>query len=885
MKNIKKILSALIVLSMLLSSFSALAFEVNLNADSIIDDIFKFDIADFLASGKDDGETGEDGVVTVDPDVERINFLGALGIWDDTTKSKDALVTMTEFSVIMSKFKLGAQNALIDIYTKNEDNNNVTFKQAYEYMLEALGYYYKCAQYGDGDRASLIVASEIRLLSSNPENINTYITRNELAKLIARGLTIDLSVIEYGDTGYTYTVVPGKNILNTVHGIHELNGFVNAIPGLAVYGSETTRTNFIQIERTEVFTGEMDLRDYFAKAVDAYVKYDPLTNQNNLVYICLADNHKEKVINFKNLISVDPYEIKYINEEEKEEILNISTLKYVLKNGNKLESIADMGSFTENEGEIVLTSTVDGKIDTALIYSYQYFVSMYTDLNKTRIGLKFDQKCADQYGVDQVYVQIDDKKVNDIYLDGVPSTWDKITTNVAFRIFRSDAGYTRIDASTLKIDKPAEELYDDTVVIEGKEYTLTRDVKRHIERSKTDLTMANLDKIPEITLGTPASFYIVGDMIVAYTMNTNYKWGYLVSATIGRSTLDDSMSLKIFSDEGMMVTLPLADKVELDAVKGYTRLEVRERILHKDNYPVVFDELIRFKVNADDEIIALDTALVSVSEISTTDDVNMLMEYYGRLDWTKWYLPDTIYFVDKTTKIFVIPDDRNKTDQYQVISSAALPYNSQNSEGNFRFTLYNPDDYLHLGAMVYYGEISQGSGNSYWLHVESVKRMIIDPDTFKYGYKLSGKSYVGQADGRGQTVDAYLIVPDDMYEAKPIGVGDFIFAKYGMGFIATDYFISWVGGVVPDTDLKSGQGANPSQRTRVGDIIKIDYARQYVIIDIDGEPFLFLPRAKAIINPNTDKTIPATISDFHVGDRVCTTVQSGHGQFIFKNEY
>lgn len=876
MKNIKKILSLVIVLSILMSSFSALA--VNLNPDTIIDDIFKFDMADFLNSGKDDqaGEDGE-GEVVIDPDMERILFLNTLGIWDDPEKSKDALLTMTEFSIIMSKFKLGSQNALVDVYTKNENTDNVTFKQAYEYMLEALGYYYKCAQYGDGDRASLIVAAEIGLLSANPENINTYITRNELAKLITRGLTIDLSVIEYGDVGYSYEVVPGKNILNTVHGIHEIDGFVNAIPGLAIYGSAETRTNFIQINRTEVFTGDMDLRDYFGKTVDAFAKYDPLTNQHNLVYICVADDYKELVIDFKNIISVNSTEIKYLNEEEKEDIFRTGSLKYILENGNKLDSIADMGSFTNNEGKIILTSSENGVMDTALIYRYNYYTALYNDLNNLRIGLKFDQEFD---GLD--YIQMNDKAVNDIYIDGASSTFDQIETNSSMRIFRSNSGYTRIDVSTVKLNSPAEELYEDTVVIEGKEYILTRDVKLHVERSKTDLSLDMSDKIPEITLGTPATFYVLDNMIVAYTMNTDYRWGYLRGATTGRSTLDTSLSLKIFTDESTWINAPVAEKIELDGVKGQEREYVRERLL--GNADTVFDELIRFKLNADEELIALDTALITLPEVSTTDDVEKVSEHYGSVNWRKWYWAGSKYFSDNKTKVFVIPEDRSEEAKYQAVTNASLPYTSGDPKPQYRFTFYNPDDYLHLGAMIFHGELGAGGSSiAYYLHVESIREIIIDPEKFEYGYKLVGKQYTSQSEGRGTVTSSSLIVPKEMFEAKPVGVGDFITAKYALGFIATEYRILFPGGIVPD-DSVTGSGAVNVQKIQAGTIEKVDYARQYIIMNQNGEQVLFMPSAKAIIDVENDKSIPATISDFHPGDRVAIVNQEGIAGFVFKNE-
>ena len=57
--------------------------------------------------------------------------------------------------IIMSNLRLGAENALKGVYA-HEDNKNeakATYKNAFEHLLESLGYYYRCAQYGNSDEA------------------------------------------------------------------------------------------------------------------------------------------------------------------------------------------------------------------------------------------------------------------------------------------------------------------------------------------------------------------------------------------------------------------------------------------------------------------------------------------------------------------------------------------------------------------------------------------------------------------------------------------------------------------------------------------------------------------------------------------------------------
>ena len=257
MKNLKKLLCVVLALSIIMSSFAAFSREY-LAPYKFMDDIFRFDVGDFAADS-------EDGSDLADADVNRIKLLYTLGIWDYVEKSKSALLTMTEFSIIMSNLRLGAENALKGVYAQNENVNDAkaTYKNAFEHLLESLGYYYRCAQYGNSDEALLIVAADIGLISENPENINAFITRGELAKLISKALTIDLCTMEYTSTGgYKYTVAHGRNLLNSIHGIFEIGGFVNAVPGLAVYGGASVRDGYIQIERRNVNTSGLDLTSF-----------------------------------------------------------------------------------------------------------------------------------------------------------------------------------------------------------------------------------------------------------------------------------------------------------------------------------------------------------------------------------------------------------------------------------------------------------------------------------------------------------------------------------------------------------------------------------------------------------------------------------------------
>ena len=321
----KKLICLILALVITMSSLGVFAREY-LPFYGDMEGVFRFDVGEFLA-GSSDGDT------TLTPDMQKIKFLEGLGIWDDASKDENELVTLTEFSIIMSRLRLGSKNALESVYKHNETDEKATYKNAYAYLIEALGYIHMCKEFNDTDESLLIVASQIGLLDEKPESINAYITRGSLARLITKALTIDMCVIEYTYDGYKYNVAEGKNLLNSVHGIYEINGFVNAVEGIAVFGGEEIREGCIQIDRRNVYANGLDLDEFLGARVKAYATLDEVKNLYNIIGIDYADEHKSLEIDFENIVSITSGKVIYTDDKGEEAEIYTDALKNVIENG------------------------------------------------------------------------------------------------------------------------------------------------------------------------------------------------------------------------------------------------------------------------------------------------------------------------------------------------------------------------------------------------------------------------------------------------------------------------------------------------------------------------------------------------------------------------
>lgn len=877
MKHLRKTICLLLVLTVVLSSVSAFAY-ISVPETDIIKDIFRFDVGDFVASPT---------TTEIDSDYERIKFLDAVGVWDDVTKSKDLLVTMTEFFVIMSKVKLGSENAVLKVYEHNPDKTNVTYKDVIEYILHATGYYYRCAEFGNTPEALLIVAADIGLISDKPHNINSFITRGELSKYIEKALTIDMCVMEHTSSGgYKYTVSHGKNLLNTVHSIYDVSGFVNAVNGLAVYGGASVREGYIQIDRVNINTNGMELSNYFGTLVNAYVYYDETVNEYKIVYISLSEEHLSFEIDFKDIAKIDEYKLTYIDNEGLEQEFFIDGVTTIAENGKKLSSFAEMSDYKNNEGKIVFTSSSESsEYDTVIVYKYNYYVVDYNNGFEKKLGLKYNAK----YNGNS-FIQIKEKGINVVKINNNDAKYSDIVPNSTIRVFECpDTNYMEIVASTEKVTGEVTMLYDDLIEIGGKTYRISKDVYENIKATAENDSLTYSEKVTIPNIRDFITLYAVGNIVAGFESNDVYMFGFFKSASKTRTSIDPGLTLRIFTENSEWLDLELSEKLVLDGKKGVTKKQAINFIENNFSYGHhIGEELIKFKTNSNGEITALDTFYNSVEETELSDAIDYVGDVRFTVDWTKWTVEGSNYLLGPNAPIFVVPNDSSKEKEYKIVNSSFLA-----DGGTYLLRFYNPDDFQQITAMVYRGSISNDSGdNATYVHVENIRNVIIDKEDDINGYKVMGKQYVNlRSKGNGVCQNVSFYIDEDVYEQQTLAgnnieIGDFIRVVSVSNSNLKDWEILLKGGdfsSLPDGAITLGSYNGNTKHRYIGEIKKIDTVEMLVLVDCGADGMRTVsPRAKGVINLDDNTTTNASIRDFFVGDRVYMITGGPHADFMLK---
>ncbi len=873
MMNFKKTLCLVIVFVIMLSSLEVFAETQYFVPYEYMDSIFQFDVGEFVENKRPDGE----GATVNDEYEEYVNFLSAIGVWDNADKNSTALLTKAEFYIMVARARLGVTNALENVYVKEANTDLVGYTDVLKFLLEGLGYYHECAEFGYTDEALLIVANRIDLIGGDIQisDISESITRGEFAKILCRALQTNICEKQFVDGGYKYVVAENKNLLNSIHSIFDVSGFVNAVPGVAAYGKGDVQPGNFEINRVGLLSGEINVRDYFGKQVKAYAKRDDITGKYSLIYITENDEFASVVIDFSDIMEIDRNYIRYNDASGTEQEINVSLLKNIIQNGDKLAKITDMADFTSSDGKIILASSEEKDVyDTAVIWKYTYFRVQSNSKINHRIYMGGN---LEYNGLP--YIEMNDKNTNIIYIDDIEFDYLTIPIGASVRMVRSSDGkYTEMYAyAKSSIAGTVNEAYENTVKIGSKEYKISQDLLAYMEKCRNDDTITGNDRIENIAVGTTGTFYTFKNYIIGFSYGNDYSYAYLRSVKLDRTSIDPGASLKIFTQDNEWQTYPLKDKLTVDGKNGVKSSEVVELI--KSN-PEIVNELIRYQINADNEIIALDTIVNSAYEVNDTSRIKFDYRFEGKLDWTKSYLGANVkYRVDEQSIWFKIPEDLSDEDLYQVAYTGALP-----SDTPIKLDLYSVDDfYISRIGIAPASAAGVPTGNLTFVYIEKITSVLLDPENDKTGYKIECSEFRNlRARASGTIRPRTFTVTEAVFKSMDLKVGDFIKLTENATVLEGGQTILR-DARVPSTDdvIATATGSYMG----VGTIARIDYENAYILIECvnNGElkEIVSIPRAKGYIDTQTHRVQNLEISDLNVGDRIVFYDLSGNTSWLF----
>lgn len=895
MRNIRYILCMLIVLTIAVSSISAFGY-VYLEEYKYMDSVFKYDVGEFA-------EVVEEELTAKNTleDTNRFKLLTSFGIWEDVDVEAVSLVTKSEFEVMSMRAQFGNPNSFEEGILEQKNNEYVSYAEVLKNMITATGHDYKLNAYKSGDESLLIVAKEIGLTRGvTIPSLKGIVTYRDLAKLLVNMITIDLAEIEYIGSGYNYRELEGTSLLSSRLGIKELTGFVNAVPGLAIYGNDDVRDGYMEIDQREVYCNGILPVEYLGKRVVAYARLDEATRIYTLLYIAPDMESKSYELDFKDIAEITDTDLVYFEGDDDKKV-DITKLEYITENGKKLSSIDEMSDFAKSEGKIIFASTKDdGKIDSAFIWKYQYLVIGFNSTIERKMGFAYNQEYKGSNSLNMY-----DSSIIQVTIDGEKSKWENIQPGQTVRITSNEDGtfYEMVAQTGLIKAGVITALEEDTVTINDQKFRISKDIKNHIEKSLNDPTMPVFDKFPELKIGLLGNFYHNNGLLVAAEDTSEYEIGYLRSVTPSRSSVNPEVTLRIFTQDSVWKNYNLAEKITFDGLKKVTREQALETFkLDPTSY---LNKPVRFKTNDNEEIIFLDTAKDNFSlEGNDPNRINCVNDNFRWMtNWTYMFLGrDSDYHLSSNVVIFRVPAN-NKEQDFKVIGNTSLPFSMENqSLYTIRLDLYNPDEFNTINLGVYRLEEAGSSLQTMgitdkdigYMHVNKIARIVVNEDLGTYGYRIYGLDFInGGTRGSGSCAPKIFTVTDEIYEAAGgFNKGDFIMYKIS-GANIVNFSVILPDGKVPGAGepdvFEAAYGTTGTDRIVVsGTVQAVDTVRKYILIKsvlADGSERMTLtcPRAMALINTEADAAYNIKLTDFNKGDKVFTTDGQGHAWYVIKN--
>lgn len=793
---------------------------------------------------------------------QRYSFLKGVGIINDTEVLEDVQsLTRAQFvSLIVDAANFTPyENASEKIYTDVAENHKnfknihaaleygyispgeyflpedeITFEQAGTIMCRALGYTMLAEAAGGYPDGYMKAAYDFSLFDDVKRNEDNKVSFREAVNLIYNFVNADLFDINMNGSSLTYEKNNDKSLLTERYNVFLTKGVINANEYTDLLSTESG------ILKNEVKINDVVYRDENALALDyvgyysqTYYQIDETDDVKNIVYVNTSERNVTKKILAKDLIECNNDIVTYDDGTSKIRKINISPIMSFIVNG-RMRLITPQYLKSIKKGELTFVSNDgDETYDVCIVSDYSTTIITGVSMTEQFIacdnGTKIDFK--------------DEDFDNIIIKDGEKISFAEIKRDDVVLIAESEGSGKNL-RTILVSDKILTEkisnVGEDTLEIAGTLY-----------KSDTGIN-------EKVKIGRDYKIYVDYYGNVCHIISEiDIVYGYLYKAYCDESS-NDKVEFKIFTENDRVVTLKLRDKVSLNG----TTVNATELINTASSSYVAPKQMIRYKVNSDAQITTVDTAelikIGSQAEKKAIEDDKFRISFDDTGTWrsnSKTF--DGMFYADKNTKIFVIPDEND------LATFSIKDINSLSGDSTYTITAYDADEFHAVKVIMMKGFTKKINHNSKFMIITSTGKTLNSEDEvvpliegFWSGDKLQFPVKVSET-----------LTEDKVYNLKR---GDLILFTY-------DDFgnINQISTYSSKFYISSGRYA---YFTVIGGIVsKIDYSSGRIMVNYLGDDsstfsdccMIFSGKTAAYIyNRSTNEYQIASVDDIMPGDEV-----------------
>jgi len=639
-------------------------------------------------------------------------------------------------------------------------------------------------------------------------------------------------------------------------------------------GESRAEETEVLIDGAKYTYGDIFMNQHLGKFVEFYYKTNRETDERTIISYTLKDN-KAKTLKIGAeyiLPEASGFSLsKFVYENEKGRQTSVKMdIDFLTVNGErKFEITKD--DFKIKDGSVTLVdSDADNVYDTVMIEEYRdFFVETVSKPNMEITGkygsetVKFHEDVCDHYVI-----------LNAL---GEFSSIQKIKKgNIVSAAVSPSKQYAKIVVSDGAIEGTVSLVgTDGRVKIGDKEYKLSETYINHVNN--------NSSGIDQIVSGTRGVFYLnfEGKISGVDVDAAVRKYGYLVKAGM-ESGLSASIQFKISTEEGELKIFDSRPSISVEykgTKRSYEPSELYQFLLTK-NGGTVKEELVKYELDKEGKIRYL--ALPDKTGDFTVDFEGLAYNTGNGI------LNDKYGF--KTSKIFIIPEDRSREDLYANTMTFRTGKQNSAAVNKYNIQVYDCDAYNVASAVVFERPSleGQGDGADLWyrpLGVVLSVDSIMDEKTQEIKPLLQVLY--------NSAVKEYVIEPQVYYGFKPAGFTDVYDLKKGdaiqMGFSPygqvarihvwhthdeKDHFAKGIDGAY-ESGKGFGLNVNDQNRGYYGKVEQV--STQYITVN-DGSDTWLCDASSTMVtvcDMKKGRVYNASVSDISIGDVVVVRSQSG----------
>lgn len=559
----------------------------------------------------------------------------------------------------------------------------ITYEQMIKIVVTTLGRYRQAESYGGYSNGYLGAATRMGIMKRFSVNNKEKITVYEIAPLLLDALEAEIeNPLISGDS-------EKDTLLYRFFSIRREKGIVNADYYISRDGESTAMPEIIRLKDSDVQLSQY-APDLVGEHITAYVKYDG-SETPSAVWYKKTHSDARLVIDSADIMNATVSAIKYKkNNSNATARIGGST---VIKNGKVLTVPTDADMNITN-GTITLISSDTASYDTVIIEEYQDTVVKRVYDEET-VGIKNTFVDFDGVSKNKVTIDLDSSSPKTLFVnwDGKAVNIDDIEEDDILSVAVSDK-LVKIVRSERCVAGPIEEIGDDFVVVDGEEI-------------KTTFSVLNEDK--SLKMGLDALFslnhrgYLVWIGESEQLGKNAMQYGYIVKLGVVTG-MKQKVQIKLFNQMGKMSVYNVADKVVFNGIKDDSLLLVATTspLIGRDQN--VKEQLVKFKLNANNEIKEICTAQSSEGMSDAERKENFTIDYISpnekeNMIGSPAYMFVSKYIARNSTYVFTVPGhyDESNDDEYTVTPVNQLEHNTEFPD----LELYDVDpDSNVIGAFV-----------------------------------------------------------------------------------------------------------------------------------------------------------------------------------------